>query len=93
MKKYISVVLLSASVMVALPFNTIEAEANTKSKVKLVEYKNCSELNAVYKGGVAKAANIKNKGGKTKYQPFTSAELYKLNIKSDRDKDGIACEK
>ena len=25
--------------------------------------------------------------------PFVSAELYKLNSKSDRDKDGIACER
>ena len=93
MKKFISVVLLSASVIGALSFSTIEVESATKSKVKLVEYKNCSELNAVYKGGVAKSANVKNKGGKTKYKPFVSAELYKLNSKSDRDKDDIACEK
>ena len=93
MKKFISVILLSAFVIGPLPFYTVEAEAATKSKVKLVEYKNCTELNAVYKGGVAKAANVKNKGGKTKYKPFVSAELYKLNSKSDRDKDDIACEK
>ena len=93
LKKFISVILLSAFVIGPLSFSTIEAEAATKSKVKLVEYKNCSELNVVYKGGVAKAANVKNKGGKTKHQPFVSAELYKLNSKSDRDKDGIACEK
>jgi len=52
-----------------------------------------TELNKTYKGGVAKAANIKNKGEKTKFTPFVSKEIYEANIKSDRDKDGIACEK
>ncbi|MEK3974707.1 excalibur calcium-binding domain-containing protein [Psychrobacillus sp. FSL K6-1267] len=56
-------------------------------------FKNCTELNKTYKGGVAKAANIKNKGGATKYAPFVSKEIYEANAKSDRDKDGIACEK
>ncbi|GAB0168201.1 excalibur calcium-binding domain-containing protein [Lysinibacillus sp. CTST325] len=63
----------------------IEAAAKT--------YKNCKELNKDYKGGVAKDANVKNKGGKTKYAPFVSAELYKANASKDRDKDGIACER
>ncbi|MBD8031985.1 MULTISPECIES: excalibur calcium-binding domain-containing protein [Solibacillus] len=93
MKKYILSILLSATLIGSLSISTIEVEASTKGKIKLVEYKNCTDLNAVYKGGVAKAANVKNKGGKTKHQPFVSAELYKLNSKSDRDKDGIACEK
>lgn len=57
------------------------------------KFKNCTELNRVYKGGVAKSASIKNKGGKTKHQPFVSSALYNANQKMDRDKDGIACEK
>ena len=57
------------------------------------KYKNCAELNKDYKGGVAKDAKVKNKGGKTKYKPFVSAELYKANASKDRDKDGIACER
>ncbi|MFJ8064859.1 excalibur calcium-binding domain-containing protein [Psychrobacillus sp. NPDC096426] len=57
------------------------------------EFKNCTELNKVYKGGVAKDAKVKNKGGKTKYTPFISKEIYDANVKSDRDKDGIACER
>ncbi|MFD2613876.1 excalibur calcium-binding domain-containing protein [Paenibacillus gansuensis] len=57
------------------------------------KFKNCTELNKVYKGGVARAANIKNKGGKTRYAPHVSKEIYEANTKSDRDKDGIACEK
>ncbi|QHW29929.1 excalibur calcium-binding domain-containing protein [Paenibacillus rhizovicinus] len=56
-------------------------------------YRNCTELNKDYKGGVARSASVKNKGGKTKYKPFVSQALYDANAKSDRDKDGIACEK
>ena len=56
-------------------------------------YKNCTALNADYPCGVAKAAGIKNKGGKTKYKPHVSKALYEANKKGDRDKDGIACEK
>ena len=56
------------------------------------KFKNCTELNKVYPGGVAKPGAV-NKGGATKRQPTINAALYKANIKSDRDKDGIACEK
>jgi hypothetical protein len=65
------------------------AEAAPKPRA----YKNCTELNKVYKGGVAKSAKVKNKGGKTKYKPTVSLKVYNLNKKSDRDKDGIACER
>lgn len=57
------------------------------------KYKNCTELNKDYKGGVAKAASVQNKGGKTKYKPHVSKELYEANKNKDRDKDGIACER
>jgi len=56
------------------------------------KFKNCTELNKVYPGGVAKPGAV-NKGGAIKKEPFIDAALYKANIKSDRDKDGIACEK
>jgi hypothetical protein len=57
-------------------------------------YKNCTELNKVYKGGVAKSSSVKNKGGKTKYKPTVYKKVYDLNYKRlDRDKDGIACER
>lgn len=87
MKKLTSIVLSSAllfGLSTALPSN-VDAAGKT--------FKNCTELNKTYKGGVAKAANVKNKGGKTKYKPFVSKEIYQANIKSDRDKDGIACER
>jgi hypothetical protein len=56
------------------------------------KFKNCTELNKVYPGGVAKPGAV-NKGGATKNEPTIDAALYKANSKSDRDKDGIACEK
>jgi len=72
---------------VAVPVTQQTAHAETK------KYKNCAEMHKDYKGGVAKSADIKNKGGKTKYKPFVSAELYEANQSKDRDKDFIACEK
>jgi hypothetical protein len=55
-------------------------------------FKNCTELNKVYPGGVALPGAV-NKGGTTKLTPKYDKNLYKANKKSDRDKDGIACEK
>ena len=55
-------------------------------------FKNCTELNKVYPGGVAMPGAI-NSGGKTKKTPKYNKALYLANKKSDRDKDGIACEK
>lgn len=87
MKRF-SVIILSATLILGVSTTApIETEAAAK------KFSNCTELNKTYKGGVAKAANIKNKGGKTKFTPFVSKEIYEANIKSDRDKDGIACEK
>ncbi|WP_237391813.1 excalibur calcium-binding domain-containing protein [Paenibacillus dendrobii] len=70
-----------------LAASTATAESGVKT------FKNCTELNKVYKGGVAQSASVKNKGGKTKFKPFVSSALYNANKKLDRDKDLIACEK
>jgi len=64
----------------------------TQSKAAARVFKNCTELNKVYPGGVAKPGTV-NKGGVTKKEPTIDAALYKANKKSDRDGDGIACEK
>jgi hypothetical protein len=85
MKRIFSVLLVVVVVVVAVAPIT---QANAAAK----KFKNCTELNKVYPGGVAKPGAI-NKGGATKKQPIIDAALYKANIKSDRDKDGIACEK
>ena len=55
-------------------------------------FKNCTELNKIYPGGVALPGAI-NSGGTTKKEPKYNKALYIANKKSDRDKDGIACEK
>jgi len=55
-------------------------------------FKNCTELNKVYPGGVALPGAV-NAGGYTKKEPKYDKALYNANKKSDRDKDGIACEK
>ena len=55
-------------------------------------FKNCTELNKVYPGGVALPGAV-NSGGATKKVPKFDKQLYTANKKSDRDKDGIACEK
>ena len=62
--------------------------ANATAKV----FKNCTELNKVYPGGVALPGAV-NAGGETKKAPKYDKALYNANMKSDRDKDGIACEK
>ncbi|MWC28966.1 hypothetical protein GON22_12765 [Paenibacillus sp. MMS18-CY102] len=85
MNKIALTTLAAALFMGTLLTSTADAKATT--------YKNCTELNKVYPGGVARAANVKNKGGKTKLKPYVSKELYDANKKSDRDNDLIACEK
>jgi len=56
-------------------------------------YANCSALNRDYPHGVAKkGASDKSSGARvTSFK--VSPKVYNLNTKSDRDKDGIACEK
>ena len=78
---------IGLSIVLGLGFVAVPS-ANAKAKV----FKNCTELNKVYPGGVALPGAV-NKGGKTKLTPKYNKKLYKANKKSDRDKDGIACEK
>ena len=71
-----------------LGFSLSGSSANAAAKV----FKNCTELNKVYPGGVALPGAV-NSGGLTKKVPKYDKALYNANKKSDRDKDGIACEK
>ena len=76
-------------VLVTLLFTVgLLSPVNAAAKV----FKNCTELNKVYPGGVALPGAI-NAGGATKREPKYDKALYNANKKSDRDKDGIACEK
>ena len=66
--------------------------ATPSSQAAAKVFKNCTELNKVYPGGVALPGAV-NSGGVTKKAPKYDKALYNANKKSDRDKDGIACEK
>ena len=60
-------------------------------------YANCTAIKHVYPGGIAKSKTTVNKvNGKKKNglksTTKVSATLYAQNAKSDRDKDGWACE-
>ena len=82
MKRILSVLLIS--IIVVAP----STQANAAAK----KFKNCTDLNKVYPGGVALPGAI-NAGGATKKEPKYDKALYTANKNSDRDADGIACEK
>ena len=82
MKKTITLSIALAIGLSVIPIS--QASAKT--------FKNCTELNKVYPGGVALPGAV-NMGGPTKLTPKYDKKLYTANKKSDRDKDGIACEK
>ena len=82
MKKILSALLIS--IIVLAPYTQVNAAAK--------KFKNCTELNKVYPGGVALPGAV-NAGGATKKEPKYDKALYTANKKSDRDGDGIACEK
>ncbi len=79
--------LITVTISLGLTFGLISAG---QAAVKV--FKNCTELNKVYPGGVALPGAI-NSGGATMKKPKYDKRLYNANKKSDRDKDGIACEK
>lgn len=79
--------LLCLSICLGLTFGLVPS-SQAAAKV----FKNCTELNEVYPGGIALPGAI-NVGGTTKSKPKYNKALYMANKKSDRDKDGIACEK
>ena len=82
MKRSIALIICLGLAISAMP----SAQAAAKA------FKNCTELNKVYPGGVALPGAV-NAGGKTKKEPKYDKAQYNANKKSDRDKDGIACEK
>jgi hypothetical protein len=79
--------MLTAGICIGL---TIAMMPQSQAAAKV--FKNCTELNKVYPGGVALPGAV-NAGGATKLTPKYDKKLYTANKKSDRDKDGIACEK
>jgi hypothetical protein len=79
-------------VLLALLIVVIASTPSTQANAATKVFKNCTELNKVYPGGVALPGSV-NTGGATKKEPKYDKALYTANKKSDRDGDGIACEK
>ncbi|WP_213813810.1 excalibur calcium-binding domain-containing protein [Glaciihabitans sp. dw_435] len=72
---------------------SVSAKAHLTAGAKL--FANCTALNKTYKHGVGKKGAKDKVSGKSK--PVTNFKvdnaLYSANKKSDRDGDGVACEK
>lgn len=75
------------------PTPTFTPAPTAQPAPKPVKYKNCTALNVVYPGGVAKSASSKNKGGKIRLEQVVNSKVYELNKSLDRDKDRLACER
>ena len=57
-------------------------------------YSNCNDLNKVYLHGVGRASTVVDHTAGVRVRNFyVRKALYDLNVNSDRDKDGIACER
>lgn len=88
---------LAASVLSAvLCIGIAAAPAANAAPPKPRVFTNCAQLNGVYPHGVGKTG-AHDKGTGKGFRPVTTftrnTALYQANIKSDRDRDGIACEK
>jgi len=83
---------LAASLAIA-PVVTGGLASSATPTINTKKYANCTALNKVYPGGVAKTSKAKNKGGETKYKPKVSKKIYLENKAKDRDGDGIVCER
>jgi len=84
--------LILAAGMILTPALSASAIPESSHSVRK-EFRNCTELNKTYKHGVGKSG-AKDKTSGTPVTTFKkSTAVYNQNKKSDRDKDGIACEK
>jgi excalibur calcium-binding domain-containing protein len=71
------------------------APALAGGQVAAKHYQNCTALNRVYRHGVGKATAVDHVSGSSRPVTnfYVSGALYRANSGSDRDHDGIACEK
>jgi uncharacterized membrane protein len=81
--------------LICAPVSTAMASVTVGPVASVKEYKNCTALNKVYPHGVGKkGAKDKVRGATSPVKNFkVSTTIYKQNKKSDRDGDGVACEK
>ena len=97
-KEYLGGILRAFKVASAFFFATFLAFAlatpsNGSPSLINKKFANCTALNEVYPGGVAKNSKVTNMGGVTNYLPVVKPKIYKANASKDRDKDGISCER
>ncbi|MCX6468610.1 MAG: excalibur calcium-binding domain-containing protein [Corynebacteriales bacterium] len=82
-------VLLTAAVSGVLALGSVLGAAPASAQA----YGNCAALNADYPHGVGKPGAVDATSGTPVTTFEVDAAVYSDNTKSDRDKDGIACEK
>jgi hypothetical protein len=83
--------LMLAAGMILTPALSASAIPGPSHSVRK-EFRNCTELNKVYKHGVGKSG-AKDKATSPVKNFTVNTAVYNQNKKSDRDNDGVACEK
>jgi hypothetical protein len=79
-----------ATAVLTAPLTTGVADAATP---RVKTYANCTALNKVYSHGVGLKGAHDHTSGTAVTNFARRPAVYRANKKSDRDKDGIACEK
>lgn len=73
---------------------SLNATVLVKVYPSIKRYANCTDLTKVYLHGVGRSSTVVDRTTGVRVRDFyVSKALYDLNVGSDRDKDGIACEK
>lgn len=80
------------SVLLALALVAGGVSANSSAQAAPKTFKNCAELNKVYKYGVSAKAKPKNLGTLAIHTPAVNSTVFSANKKLDTDRDFIACE-
>ncbi|WP_127479754.1 excalibur calcium-binding domain-containing protein [Nocardioides pantholopis] len=85
----------AAATVLGLVFAAVPATliASPAEAAKPRTFKNCTALNKVYPHGVGRPGARDQTSGKPVTTFKRNGKVYAANTKSDRDKDGIACEK
>ncbi|SDC73273.1 excalibur calcium-binding domain-containing protein [Nocardioides lianchengensis] len=78
--------------LAATPVVLVSTSASAEAAKPRV-FANCDAMHRVYPHGVGKPGARDKTSGKPVTSFKRSKALYQANAKSDRDKDGIACEK
>jgi hypothetical protein len=84
---------LAVSFAVAVLFACQASAALGSGASAAKTFQNCTALNKVYPHGVGRVGARDRTSGTPVTNFKRSNKLYRENKKSDRDKDGIACEK